>query len=222
MSDHPRIVPHLHLCLQSGSDAVLRRMKRRYTARGFLERCARLRQALDRPAFTTDIIVGFPGETDADFEATLNVARDVGFTKIHVFSYSPRDGTPAAALPDRVPPQVVHERRERIRELERELAEKYCRGLLGQRLDVLVEGEDLRRPGLVTGTSCRYVPVSFRGFAPALVGRLAAVIAEEVRDSVIVGRPLSEGALSKGRLFEDDVAAAPLPHRVTRMALPLL
>jgi threonylcarbamoyladenosine tRNA methylthiotransferase MtaB len=193
MRDQPRIVPHLHLCLQSGSDAVLRAMKRRYTSRGFLERCARLRDALDRPAFTTDIIVGFPGETDADFEATLNVARDVGFAKIHVFSYSPREGTPAAALPCRVPPGLVHERRERVRELERELAEKYCRGLVGRRLDVLVEGENPHRPGCVLGTSCRYVPVSFRGFAPALVGRLAPVIAEAVEDGVILATPLFEG-----------------------------
>jgi threonylcarbamoyladenosine tRNA methylthiotransferase MtaB len=193
MRDQPRIVPHLHLCLQSGSDRVLRAMKRRYTARGYLERCARLKEALDAPAFTTDIIVGFPGETDADFEATLAVAREVGFAKIHVFSYSPREGTAAAALSCRVPPGIVHERRERVRELERELPKKYCRGLVGQRLDVLVEGEDPRRPGCVLGTSCRYVPASFRGFAPALVGRLAPVIAEDAKDGVVLARPLFEG-----------------------------
>jgi len=212
MSERPRIVPHLHLCLQSGSDAVLRRMKRRYTARGFLERCARLRQALDRPAFTTDIIVGFPGETDADFEATLNVAREVGFWKIHVFSYSPRDGTPAAALPDRVAPEIVHERRERVRELERELAERYCRGLVERRLEVLVEGEDPRRPGCVQGTSCRYMQVSFPGFAPALVGRLAPVVAEDVDDGVILARPL----------FEEDAEPALTVERPRRTTLPLL
>src|SRR4029077_6211266 len=88
LRDVPRIVPHLHLCLQSGSDRILARMKRRYRNTGFLARCRPLRQALDRPALTTDVIVGFPGETDADFEDTCRVARAAGFSRIHVFSYS--------------------------------------------------------------------------------------------------------------------------------------
>src|SRR5205807_2091896 len=96
MSRSPRVAPHLHLCLQSGSDRILGLMKRRYSSGGFLERCRRLKDALDTPAFTTDIIVGFPGETDADFEATCHVARAVGFAKIHIFTYSARAGTPAA------------------------------------------------------------------------------------------------------------------------------
>ena len=193
MKDHPRIVPHLHLCLQSGSDNVLRRMKRRYTARGFLERCSRLRQALDRPAFTTDIIVGFPGETDADFEATLAVAREAGFAKIHLFSYSPREGTPAAEFPDRVPPEVIHLRCEQLRELERRLAADYCRRLMGRRLEVLVEGPDPKRPDNAMGTSCRYVPTSFRGLAPALLGRLVSVVAERVEDGVMLAAPVAGG-----------------------------
>src|SRR5262249_5836593 len=79
MRRSPRVVPHLHLCLQSGSDRILAAMRRRYTSGGFLERCQRIRRTLDRPALTTDVIVGFPGETDADFEATCRVARAVGF-----------------------------------------------------------------------------------------------------------------------------------------------
>src|SRR5262249_40929153 len=110
-----RFCPHLHLCLQSGSDRILSLMKRRYRVAGFLERCRRLRQALDRPAFTTDVIIGFPGETDADFEATCRVARAAGFSRIHVFSYSRRRGTPAADYPDQVPPPVVAQRRQRLR-----------------------------------------------------------------------------------------------------------
>ena len=114
MSRSPRVVPHLHLCLQSGSDRILGLMKRRYSSAGFLERCRRLKEALDAPAFTTDVIVGFPGETEADFEATCEVVREVGFAKIHVFSYSPRAGTPAALLRDAVPPAVMQERRQRL------------------------------------------------------------------------------------------------------------
>jgi threonylcarbamoyladenosine tRNA methylthiotransferase MtaB len=192
LAEYPRICPHLHLCLQSGSDRILALMKRRYSRAGFVERCRRIRAALDRPAFTTDIIVGFPGETDADFEATCAVAREVGFARIHVFSYSPRQGTPAAELRPGVPPAVVDRRRERLRELERELAEEYQRGLLGRTLDVLVEGPDPCRPGWVRGTSCRYVPVSFPGHAPALIRRRVPVRALAVVEGVLVGEPIPE------------------------------
>ncbi len=189
MAQSPRVVPHLHLCLQSGSDRILRAMKRRYTSGGFLRRVERLKQALDAPAFTTDVIVGFPGETDADFEATLRVAREVGFAKIHVFSYSPRAGTPAALLKDKVPDRIVEERRQRLRELECELTTVYQRRLLGRRLDVLVEGADPQRPDHVRGTSCRYVQVSCRGHAPALVRKRVPVRAVSVEEGFIVGEP---------------------------------
>jgi threonylcarbamoyladenosine tRNA methylthiotransferase MtaB len=189
LCNQPRIVPHLHLCLQSGSDRILSLMNRRYRSAGFLERCRRLRAGLDQPAFTTDVIVGFPGETEADFQATCDVAGEAGFSKIHVFSYSPRQGTAACSLPDRVPPEVCNERRQRLRDLERSLATDYFRSLLGRRLEVLVEGADSRRPGLVLGTSCRYAPVAFAAHAPALVGNLAPVRADRVQDGVIIGRP---------------------------------
>jgi threonylcarbamoyladenosine tRNA methylthiotransferase MtaB len=185
----PRVVPHLHLCLQSGSDRILARMKRRYRTAGFLERCRRLRQVLDQPALTTDIIVGFPGETDADFDATCHVAREVGFSRIHVFSYSARRGTPAADFSERVLPNVIASRRERLRELERELAIAYYRSLLGRQLEVLVEGEAPNRPGRVTGTSCRFAPVVFEGHAPALLRRLVCVRADREVDGVIEARP---------------------------------
>jgi threonylcarbamoyladenosine tRNA methylthiotransferase MtaB len=195
LAEQPRLCPHLHVCLQSGSDRILALMKRRYRRAGFVERCRRIRAVLDRPAFSTDIIVGFPGETDADFEETCAVAREVGFARIHVFSYSPRQGTPAARLGQIVPPAVVDRRRERLRELERELAEDYQRGLLGRRLDVLVEGDDPRRPGWVRGTSCRSVAVAFPGHAPALIRRRVPVRAVAVADGVLLGEPEPEDGL---------------------------
>src|SRR5437762_5950831 len=88
LAKEPRICPHLHLCLQSGSDRILALMKRRYRRAGFVERCRRLRTALELPAISTDIIIGFPGETEADFEDTCQVAREVGFSRIHVLSFS--------------------------------------------------------------------------------------------------------------------------------------
>jgi threonylcarbamoyladenosine tRNA methylthiotransferase MtaB len=192
MAEQPRICPHLHLCLQSGSDRILARMKRRYRSGGFLERCRRIRAALDRPAFSTDIIIGFPGETDADFEATCRVVREVGFARLHLFSYSPRQGTEAAAWRDSVPPGVIAERRTRLLEIERELADVYCRNLVGRYLDVLVEGADPRRPGFVRGTACRYVPVVCRGHAPALIRRRIPVRAVAVSEGVLFGEPEAE------------------------------
>jgi threonylcarbamoyladenosine tRNA methylthiotransferase MtaB len=170
-----RVVPHLHLCLQSGSDAILGRMKRRYTSAGFVERCRRIRQALDLPALTTDVIVGFPGETDEDFAATCRVVREVGFAKIHVFSYSPRRGTPAAEFAGRVAPKVIAQRRDALKTLEKELAAQYYHLLVGRSLDVIVEGADPHRPGHVLGTSCRFAPVSFAASPAALLGRRVCV-----------------------------------------------
>ena len=97
MADHPdKVAPHLHISMQSGSDRVLRRMRRRWGSQRFIDRCRLLQERLDRPAITTDIIVGFPGETDAEFAETIATSRAVGFSKIHIFPFSPRRGTPAA------------------------------------------------------------------------------------------------------------------------------
>jgi threonylcarbamoyladenosine tRNA methylthiotransferase MtaB len=201
-----RVCPHLHLCLQSGSDEILRRMKRRYTVASFLERCDRLRSALDQAAFTTDIIVGFPGETEGDFEATCRVAREVGFSKVHIFTFSPRRGTPAADFADRVVPSVVSERRQRLQALERELGSAYFRSLIGRRLDVLVEGADPRRAGHVLGTSCRYAPVTLEGFAPALIARRVPVRAVGIDGETILGR--SEAEPEQGRPGRISLAVA--------------
>jgi threonylcarbamoyladenosine tRNA methylthiotransferase MtaB len=155
-----RVAPHLHICLQSGSDPVLRRMRRRWGSRLFIDRCRLVREMLDHPAITTDIIVGFPGETENDFAATLRVARDCGFSKIHHFSFSARKGTPAAEMPDLVAPQIKAERIQRLIELETELRDDYYSTLIGRELSVLIEAE---LPGnSFAGTSCRYAPVEIR------------------------------------------------------------
>lgn len=202
MQQSPRVVPHLHLCLQSGSDRILTAMKRRYSSTGFLQRVERIKHALDLPAFTTDVIVGFPGETEADFAATCRVVREVGFAKVHLFSYSSRAGTPAALLPNAISPAIIKERVDRLRDLANEGALAYQRQLLGRRLDVLVEGADSRRPGNVQGTSCRYVQVSFRGHAPALLRRVVPVRVLRIEDGLLVGEPepVNDGIRSESRL----------------------
>jgi threonylcarbamoyladenosine tRNA methylthiotransferase MtaB len=188
MGEFPdRVCPHLHVCLQSGSDRVLRRMKRRWGARRFLDRCRLLTEALDRPALTTDVIVGFPGETEEDFEATCRASREAGFSKIHIFPFSARRGTPAAEMGHQVPKAIRAERGRRLAEIETELREQYFRRLLGRDLTVLVEGASEDRHGHVVGTACRYAPVQFPG-AESLIGRLVNVRADAVEGGIIVGR----------------------------------
>jgi threonylcarbamoyladenosine tRNA methylthiotransferase MtaB len=160
MAAYPdRICPHLHVSLQSGSDSVLRRMQRRWGARRFVDRCRLVQEHLDRPALTTDVMVGFPGETDADFEATCQVVREVGFSKIHVFPFSPRDGTPAAQMEAQITRRVKQQRSQQLATLEAELRDQFFRSLLGHPLRVLVEGPAKTGDGWLTGTSCRYAPV---------------------------------------------------------------
>ncbi|MSU78145.1 MAG: tRNA (N(6)-L-threonylcarbamoyladenosine(37)-C(2))-methylthiotransferase MtaB [Gemmataceae bacterium] len=192
MANLKRVVPHLHLCLQSGSDRILMAMKRRYSAAGFLRRVDRIKHALDTPAFTTDVIVGFPGETDADFAETCNVVREVGFAKIHVFSYSARAGTPAAEMRDAVAPQIIQERRQRLFDLERELTAQYQRRIIGRTLDVLVEGAVPNREGFAMGTSCRYLPVAFPGHAPVLMRKIVPIVVKSIDDGVLIGAPNAE------------------------------
>jgi threonylcarbamoyladenosine tRNA methylthiotransferase MtaB len=179
MADHgDKICPHLHLCLQSGSDAVLRRMRRRWSARMFIDRCELVRQSLDQPAFTTDVVVGFPGETDDDFEQTCRVVREAGFSKVHIFPFSARRGTPAAEMPDCVSAPVRTERVQRLAAIEGALREAYFRSLIGRNLRVLLEARSSATAGHVVGTSCRYAPVELPG--GAAVGQLVNAVAREV------------------------------------------
>jgi threonylcarbamoyladenosine tRNA methylthiotransferase MtaB len=182
--DCERLAPHFHLCLQSGSDDVLYRMKRRYRSGRFLEKIAALRENFDEPAFSTDVIVGFPGETEADFQQTLEVCTAAEFMKIHVFPYSARRGTPAAEFADAVPAEVKKERCARLVELERHLAERYHQRLVGRTLSVLVEARPASQPGHVLGTACRYVPVEFPG-DKADVGQLIEVQAEHTQEGTM-------------------------------------
>jgi threonylcarbamoyladenosine tRNA methylthiotransferase MtaB len=176
VADCERLCPHFHLCLQSGSDAVLARMKRRYRVARFLEKLDAIRRRFDRPAFSTDVIVGFPGETEAEFQQSLETCEAAGFMKMHVFPFSPRRGTPAAGFADAVSPEVRKERCGRVAELEAKLAGRYHRELCGTRLSVLVEARPAREAGCVLGTACRYVPVELPG-TPADVGQLFDVTA---------------------------------------------
>ena len=135
----PRFAAHLHLPLQAGSDAVLRAMNRHYTTGQFAQLLADVRAAVPGVAISTDIIVGFPGETEEDFAAGMDFVRAMGFARMHVFPYSARRGTPAARRTDQVPPMVRKERAARMQALAEELAEAYHRSMLGSAVEVLFE-----------------------------------------------------------------------------------
>ncbi|MEQ8848657.1 tRNA (N(6)-L-threonylcarbamoyladenosine(37)-C(2))-methylthiotransferase MtaB [Botrimarina sp.] len=182
MADHPdRVCPHLHISMQSGSDSVLRRMRRRWGSQRFVDRCGLLRERLDRPAITTDVIVGFPGETEAEFEETLATCRAAGFSKIHGFPFSRRRGTPAWDMPDQVDKQVKKERIHRLAEVEAELRDAYYESLVGSPLRVLVESR--LADGRVAGSSCRYAPVEL-----AVVGGEAGRFVDATPVRVAAGR----------------------------------
>ena len=139
-----RLCPHVHLPLQSGSDRILEAMRRRYTRAHFAERVAALRAARPDIAISTDLIVGFPGETDADFEDTLELVERCGFVDHFSFKYSPRPGTAAADAADPVAPDVAQERLERLQSLQRRLTIDYHRGRVGAVTPVLLEGPSRR------------------------------------------------------------------------------
>jgi threonylcarbamoyladenosine tRNA methylthiotransferase MtaB len=141
MSSFSNIMPHLHLSLQSGSETILRKMNRQYTVKSFLKAIENINLQLDRPAITTDIIVGFPGETTRDFAQTLAASKLAGFSKIHIFPFSKRSGTAAEKMQGHINKEVVTRRVTALRELEKQLAEKFRRQFIGEIAEVLVENE---------------------------------------------------------------------------------
>ena len=141
MATEPRFCSHLHLPLQAGSDHILQLMNRHYTLDEFKQLVKRLRSRIEGLVITTDIIAGFPGETDEDFEETMNTVREIGFTHIHAFPYSKREGTPAAVMAEQVPEAVKKTRVALLNSLSREGFTKYANTLIGQQVDILVEQE---------------------------------------------------------------------------------
>lgn len=193
MAKYPeRICPHLHVSLQSGSDGVLRRMQRRWGAKRFVDRCRLVQDTLDRPGLTTDVIVGFPGETEAEFEETLRLCDDVGFSKIHIFPFSARKGTPAATMLGQISPEVKAARVARLQSQADGWRDRYYRSLAGMRLRMLVEGTLTDRPTVAAGTACRYAQVELSGSECDLPARstLVDVVAGEVVGGRIVGTRL--------------------------------
>ena len=154
---------HIHLPLQSGSSPVLKRMRRTYTRERYLDRVALIREHVPDCALTTDIIVGFPGETDADFDQTLEVAEAVGYDGAFTFIFSPRRGTEAAALPDQLPHELKVERLERLVEVIQRRAREQAQRFVGRTVEVLVEGPSRTDPSRLRGHSRHNKVVNFNG-----------------------------------------------------------
>lgn len=169
--EYPNVMPHLHLSLQSGSDTVLKKMCRQYTIDEFRKVVDSIKTRLDRPAITTDIIVGFPGETEADFQRTVDIANEVGFAKMHNFSYSPRPGTAAAKNNNFVDKKTIKGRSERLHKVANELGRAFRQQFIGETAEILIEtttNERMMDDGrtipstsslVANGRSERYFPV---------------------------------------------------------------
>ena len=171
--DLPALMPFLHLPVQSGSDRVLKAMNRRHSAAAYADLVARVRAARPDIALSSDFIVGFPGETEADFEATLALVRAVGFASTFTFKYSPRPDTPGADMPGQVPAPVMAERLARLQALVEEQRQAFNAATLGRTLDVLLERRG-RHPGQLTGKSPYLQQVQVEG-PDALIGEVVPV-----------------------------------------------
>ncbi|HZO49595.1 MAG TPA: tRNA (N6-isopentenyl adenosine(37)-C2)-methylthiotransferase MiaB [Gaiellaceae bacterium] len=185
MAECASVCEHVHLPLQSGSARVLKAMRRTYTPERYLALVGELRDAIPDLALGTDIIVGFPGETEDDFEATLELVAAVRYDSAFTFIYSPRQGTEAAALPNQVPDEVKHERLERLVTVVQRIAAERNAERVGRVEEVLVEGRSRTDPTLLRGRTRRNTTVNFAGTAAA--GELVGVLVEASTSTTLRG-----------------------------------
>jgi tRNA-2-methylthio-N6-dimethylallyladenosine synthase len=194
--DLPGLMPFLHVPVQSGSDRILSRMKRRHTRAEYLGTIARLRAARPDMAFSSDFIVGFPGESERDFDSTLSLVDEVGFAGAFSFKYSARPGTPAAEMPDQIDEDVKSERLYRLQAAIDRNSAAFNAQCLGRTLDVLFERPG-RHPGQIVGRSPYLQPVQV--IAPqSLIGRIAAVTITEVSSNSMFGALVREAEAAGG------------------------
>ena len=158
--DHPKLMPHLHMCIQSGSDKILLKMRRNYTVDEFKSMVSTIKNRIPDFNFTTDLMVGFPEETEEDFQLSCDAIKDIGFNHVHTFKYSRRKGTRADRLSDQIPEKIKTSRSSIIRELAEEQKRKYRTSLIGKTQKVLVEKIDT--DGFARGYGEYYVPVKFK------------------------------------------------------------
>lgn len=198
INDSKAIVRHLHIPIQSGSNSVLKRMRRKYTMEFFAERLGRLKEALPGLAVTSDVIVGFPGETEEEFMETYQFIKDHQFSELHVFPYSKRTGTPAARMEDQVDEDVKNERVHRLITLSDQLAKEYASQFEGEVLEVIPEEVFNNDPtsGLYEGYSDNYLKVVFQA-SEEMIGKIVKVKITKA------GYPINEGQFIK--VVDDEI-----------------
>ncbi len=199
MNDSKVIVRHLHIPLQSGSNTVLKRMRRKYTMEFFGERLNRLKEALPGLAVTSDVIVGFPGESEEEFLETYHFIKDHKFSELHVFPYSKRTGTPAARMDDQVDEEVKNERVHRLISLSDQLAKEYASQFEGEVLEVIPEERSKNGEGMYEGYTDNYLKVIFKG-TEEMIGQIVKVKITKA------GYPYNEGQFV--RLLDEFVRSA--------------
>lgn len=192
MASSEKICRHLHLPVQSGSSRILKRMNRKYTKEHYLNLVEKIRTAIPDMAITTDIIVGFPGETEEDFAETLDVVRKAKYDSAFTFIYSKRSGTPAADMPGQVPDAIVHDRFDRLLKVVNETAREQNGRLTGQTLPVLAEQVDEKDASMITGRLSNNSVVHFKGDA-SVIGKIVSVKLEEAKGFYYLGRICDNG-----------------------------
>ena len=184
VSKMEKVMPHYHLSLQSGCDETLKRMNRRYTTAQYKEIVDKLRKEIPNVAITTDVIVGFPGETEEEFEKTYNFLKDIELSQMHIFKYSPRKGTKAADMENQVSPQIKHERSEKLLQLNKENFMKFASKSVGKEFEVLFEQEvgDDKYEGLTPNYLKTFVTCD-----EDICGKIMKVKITEVKDEYVEG-----------------------------------
>ncbi|WP_294373090.1 tRNA (N(6)-L-threonylcarbamoyladenosine(37)-C(2))-methylthiotransferase MtaB [uncultured Clostridium sp.] len=185
-----KLCPQFHLSLQSGCDATLKRMNRRYTAKEYEEAVYKIRKNLKDASITTDVIVGFPGETEEEFKETYEYLKRLKLTKTHVFKFSPRKGTRAASMPDQLDGTIKEKRSKALIELNDKNEGDFSKNLIGKQMDVLVEQEVPNKPGIFEGYTRNYVKVEICNGCENILGKIVPCIIEEAHGEYVIGRLL--------------------------------
>ena len=191
MAGSRHILPQFHLPVQSGNDEILRRMNRHYTRDQYLDRVRKLRSAIPGIGLSTDIIVGFPGETEAQFEDTMSLVEEVRYDGAFTFIYSPRVGTRAAAMPDQVPEEISADRIQRLIALQERLQKETLRRFIGLKEEVLIEGLSRRSSEAVSGKGRHAVSITLPG-GRGDIGRIVPCIVTEIKNNTLIAERIGE------------------------------
>jgi threonylcarbamoyladenosine tRNA methylthiotransferase MtaB len=193
VADSDKVCPHFHLPLQSGDDYILKRMNRKYNAAQYLKTLEKIKEKMELPSISTDVMVGFPGENRKHFENTLRLCEQAGFSRTHIFPYSPREDTPAAKMPDPCQPSEIKERKKELESLAAKTSLRYKNSFIGRDISMLVENTRDKKTGKLCGYSDRYIKVLFDG-PDDLMNEIVDVHVERVLPQFVMGKCSSNAA----------------------------